>query len=167
MERIYLTGFMGSGKSFTGARLAQRLGYAFVDLDAEIEEAAGKTISEIFAAEGEDHFRQLESDALSETFRRSGVVVATGGGAPCFHGGMARMNAYGTTVFLDPPMVVLLERLTAERAHRPLLAVTAELRKTVEEKLYLRRPVYERALVQLRLSDPHADAARTLARLLT
>lgn len=148
---------MGSGKSFVGSRLATELGVPFIDLDAEIEATAGKTISAIFADAGEAEFRRLETETLRATAARPAFVLATGGGAPCFHNNMAWMNANGTTVFLDPDLEVLVARLEAGREHRPLLQSGMALRKLVADKLAARRPVYEQAAI--RLSGPEADGA--------
>lgn len=146
---------MGSGKSYVGSRLATLLGCPFIDLDDEIERRAGKTISRIFAEDGEAVFRQQETEALRATAALSATVVATGGGAPCFHNNMTWMNANGVTVFLDPELEVLLARLEAGRAHRPLLQSAAELKELVTTRLESRRPVYEQA--QLHLRGPEAE----------
>lgn len=157
IKKIYLTGFMGSGKSYVGSRLATELGLPFIDLDAEIEANAGKPITAIFADDGEAAFRRLETEALRATAAQPAFVLATGGGAPCFHGNMAWMNANGTTVFLDPDLEVLLARLEAGRDHRPVLQSGKELRQLVVEKLAARRPIYEQAAI--RLSGKEADGA--------
>ena len=143
---IFLIGFMGSGKSWTGRRLADRLGWPFVDLDEAVEARAGKTISEIFATEGEVVFRRLEhEELLAAAAHPAPRVIATGGGAPCFHDGIDRMLENGIVCFLDPPVATLIARLTDERAHRPLLQDDAALRELIETRLAARRPVYERA----------------------
>ena len=165
-SNIYLTGFMGCGKSHTGHRLADLLGLPFLDLDAAVETAAGKTINAIFADDGEAAFRDLETEALHATRHGPVSVIATGGGAPCFNDNMTWMNARGKTVFLDPPPAVLLARLEAGRAHRPLLQTGAELSTFVARKLASRRPFYEKAQIQLVLANPKADAARLLSDLL-
>jgi len=140
---------MGSGKSYTGKRLADRLNYDFQDLDDAIEAKAGKTIRAIFADEGEAHFRQLERRCLRESGKESRLVVATGGGAPCFFDNMEVMNTAGLTIFLDTPVDILGQRLKPEIAHRPLLAgkSDAELQAFITQKLAERRPFYEQAKV--------------------
>lgn len=154
---------MASGKSFAGKQLAERLQFDFVDLDAAVERQTGRTIAELFADRGEEAFRRVERDALRATAGRSATVIATGGGAPCFHGGMNWMNAHGTTVFLDPPLAVLLPRLLAGRAHRPLLRSATKLEAEVAARLSARRPVYEKAQIHLRPTDPKAETARLLS----
>ncbi|TXF91730.1 shikimate kinase [Neolewinella aurantiaca] len=166
MKTIYLTGFMGSGKSHTGKLLAERLGLPFIDLDAVIETTAGKTISEIFAEEGESAFRELETSSLRATANDPPGVVSTGGGAPCFNDNMDWMNRHGVTVFLDPPVGVLLQRLETGRDHRPLLQPAQELGAFITRKLASRRPQYEKAQIQLSLADPNAEVERLLVRLL-
>jgi len=166
MKTIYLTGFMGSGKSHTGQRLAAALGLPFLDLDEAIEAKAGKTISEIFADEGEDAFRKLETSALRQTSELPPTVVSTGGGAPCFNDNMEWMNRNGQTVFLDPPVSVLLQRLDTGRDHRPLLQPAKELETFITQKLASRRQHYEKANIQVVLADPNAEVERLLVRLL-
>lgn len=163
MASIYLTGFMASGKSYTGRQLAELLGREFLDLDDAIEQETGTTISELFGTRGEEYFRRLERNALRQTASMSGLVVATGGGAPCFHGGMDWMNATGVTVFLDPSLGVLLERLNAERIHRPLVREAVDLEASVRQRLSARRPVYEKARIHLRPTHPKAATGRLLA----
>ncbi|MEM9258298.1 MAG: shikimate kinase [Bacteroidota bacterium] len=159
---IFLTGFMGAGKSYTGRRLASLLDVAFIDLDERIEVTAGTTINTIFADQGEQVFRQLEADTLRSLQTEIPGVVATGGGAPCYHDNMDWMNANGTTVFLDPPLSILVQRLEAGRSHRPLLHTADELAAFVQNKLESRRSDYEKAKIHLRPTDPEADVARLL-----
>lgn len=162
--RIYLTGFMGSGKSYTGKLLAEKLGLNFVDLDTKIEAAAGRTVSEIFATSGEEAFRKLEAEALRDN-ETEGAVVATGGGAPCFHRNMEYMNEAGLTVFLDPSLDILVQRLEAGRDHRPLLQQEETLQTIIEKKLAARRPIYEQAQVQVTYDDPQFDVVAFLTKL--
>lgn len=130
LERIVLTGFMGSGKSTVGAMLAERLGWTFLDLDSEIEARCGMSVPEIFTQKGEAHFRQQEAAALAAVLGRSPVVIALGGGAPETHENrMLLQQAPATTVFfLDAPFHVLHGRCLDQQASesataaRPLLA---------------------------------------------
>lgn len=123
---IALLGMPGAGKTTLGRRLAAHFAYPFLDLDAAIEARAGRGIPAIFQAEGEAYFRQLEADTLREVVARPGpLVLATGGGTPCFHENMAVLQAAGLTVWLDVPLMVLAARLRAAGlASRPLLAAT-------------------------------------------
>lgn len=125
--RIFLVGFMGSGKTTLGKPLATRLGYPFIDLDRFIEEKEDTTIPQIFATEGEAAFRLLEKKYLTEIIRDyKEVVVSTGGGSPCFHDNMRLMNENGLTVYLriDPKM--LADRLRSAKHQRPLVADKSE-----------------------------------------
>ena len=89
---IYLIGYMGAGKTTYGKRLARDINYNFIDLDQKIEAEQGKTISEIFAEKGEDGFRQIEREAMIQTFGLENTIVATGGGTPCFFDNMQLLN---------------------------------------------------------------------------
>lgn len=145
--RIYLTGYMGSGKSTLGRRLAKMAGLHFIDLDRYIEERHCRTVQQIFAEEGEETFRIYERNALEEISEFDGVVVATGGGAPCFFDNMALMNRTGVTIFLDVDPEILTRRLIKSRTERPLIKGKSpgELDKFIAENLAKRRPFYEQA----------------------
>jgi shikimate kinase len=118
--KIYLIGMPGSGKTTIGRSLAEKLSVPFIDLDKEIEKREGKTISDIFSTDGEDHFRAIESRTLTEwSSRDDSFVLATGGGAPCFYNGIETMNATGLTIFLDVPIQELAQRTA--KSDRPLL----------------------------------------------
>lgn len=120
---IYLVGFMGSGKSTVGAILAERLGWSFIDLDAEIERAEGTTISEIFAARGESAFRALETEAIRRLVAQvecgCPAVVALGGGAFVSARNRELLEEHGVTVWLDCPLEIAKSRV-ASSSHRPL-----------------------------------------------
>jgi shikimate kinase len=111
---------MGSGKSTAGPLVADRLGYRFLDLDAEVERAAGVTISEVFAQRGEKQFRALETAVLSEAAVQERVVVATGGGALANEGNLLMAETSGFIVYLKLSPTVLAGRLHGPNG-RPLL----------------------------------------------
>lgn len=148
---IFLSGFMGSGKSTTGLLLANRLGYEFLDLDAWIEKKEGRSISQIFATEGESGFRKLEQSALHELGSRERSVISCGGGTPCYSDNMQWMNHRGITVFLNPSIPVLAERLLSGQEHRPLIRTLSreELLTFIESRLKERMPYYTQARIQL------------------
>lgn len=146
-SRIFLIGFMGSGKSTLGSRLARKIGYQFVDMDHLIEETAGMTVPGIFSEHGEDVFRKWEHDILQELSNRDQVVVSTGGGAPC-HGDMINlMNEYGATIYIELSPAALKERLLHSRTERPLIKGKSEPELTVfiSTLLAKREPFYKQA----------------------
>src|SRR5437868_15290814 len=111
MLRVYLCGLMGSGKSTVGPLLAARLGASFCDLDAEIERAAGRTVAEVFAAEGEPAFRAREARALYALIERAGgAVIALGGGALGRPENRELVLATGRLIWLDAPTKELVRR---------------------------------------------------------
>ena len=118
---IFLLGFMGAGKTYIGKLLAEKLLYDFIDTDALLEKRTGNTIAEIFEKKGEDCFRELEHNILSELKKVSKCVIATGGGAPCFYENMEIMNANGTTIYLKARSETIVGRISAQSSHRPLL----------------------------------------------
>ena len=141
---IFLLGFMGSGKTFWGKKWATVNGLYFIDLDEVIETKAQKTISEIFEASGEEHFRTLEAEALRECAGSRNTIVACGGGTPCFHDNMSWMNKHGLTIYISATPSQIIQRLRSEQAKRPLLNTLDEvgLRSFIEAKLQEREPIY-------------------------
>ena len=111
MVRIFLTGYMGAGKTTLGKAFARKLNVPFIDLDWYIEERFHKTVGELFTERGEAGFRELERNMLHEVAEFENVVISTGGGAPCFYDNMEFMNRTGKTVFLNVHPDVLFRRL--------------------------------------------------------
>ncbi len=156
----------GSGKTTLGRALAAHYGLPFLDLDAEIVARAGQVIPAIFLQHGEAYFRQLEADTLRDIAARpEPLVLATGGGTPCFHGNLAVLNEAGITVWLDVPAEELAARLAAvaETASRPLLATMGPTQKWLSETLSTRKQFYEQA--QLHCSLGSCTAAAVAAQL--
>lgn len=145
--RIFLIGFMGSGKSTMGRSLAASLNLTFIDLDTYLEERYFRTIPQIFAEDGEENFRLKERKMLEEVASFDQVIVATGGGAPCFFDNMDLMNKAGFCIFLDVDVESLIYRLTHARIERPLIKGKSpdELRQFIGELMKKRRPFYEKA----------------------
>ncbi len=150
--RIYLTGFMGCGKSTVGPLLARRLGYTFLDLDTLIERQAGRSIPEIFAEGGEPAFRRLERDALRQTATLNAYVIATGGGALVSVDNLSWALRNGRVVYLQVSLDELVRRLAPEATHRPLLQDRhrrplqgAALRWRIAAMLAHREPWYRQA----------------------
>jgi shikimate kinase len=146
---------MGCGKSTMGRKLAQRLNLCFIDLDKYIEERNFRTIPTLFAEEGEEGFRLLEKKALEEIADFENLVIATGGGAPCFFDNMELMNRTGTTIYIAPPTEVLVDRLVKSKNERPLIKGKSreELTRFIDENLRKRAPFYEKASLIFR--DKH------------
>lgn len=157
--RIYLTGYMGCGKSTLGRRLARHGGLQFIDMDHYIEERNCKTIPQIFAEEGEAEFRKKERRALEELSEFTDVVIATGGGAPCFFDNMDLMNRTGKTVFMNIEPKILASRLLKSKTERPLIAGKSkeELIKFIAETLGKRNPFYMKARYQISKPDVDLD----------
>lgn len=144
---LFLVGFMGCGKSSIGRQLARRLGYGFVDMDADIERQAGMTVSEMFDRRGEAYFREREREALARYAGLADTVVATGGGVPCGEGNMETMNRCGVTVYFKMTPEKLALRLRHGRDKRPLLRGKddGELLTFIRERLPQREPFYGQA----------------------
>jgi shikimate kinase len=145
--RIYLIGYMGSGKSTVGRELAEKLDLQFIDLDNFIEERNFKTIPEIFASVGEEGFRKAEQQALHEVSEFENVVVATGGGAPCFFDNMEVIKKTGTSVYLNGTPRILANRLLHSKTERPLIKgkTKAELISFIDDTLHKRNHWYKQA----------------------
>ena len=147
---IFLTGFSGAGKTTVGRIAAGLLGWRYVDMDDEIEAAAGRTIPEIFELDGEPAFRRYETDVLARLSAGSGQVVSTGGGVPVAEANRALMSAGGVVVCLEAGPDTILERLSAERDRpagpvvRPMLSGADPLRRIRELKAE-RQPSYSLA----------------------
>lgn len=118
--KIYLIGYMGSGKSTLGKELASALGVTWVDLDNEFEERYKIKISQFFEKYGEKTFRELEHKVLFDISLRDNLVISTGGGAPCYNDNMDLMNRTGMTVYLKGSPELLLSRIESSGSKRPL-----------------------------------------------
>ncbi len=147
LARIYLIGFMGSGKSFIGKKLASKLGYTWLDLDHEIERQTEMKIHDIFQFWGEERFREIERDCLRKTYSRENIVVSCGGGTPCFYENMEEMKAQGSVVYIQTPKEIILGRLRQKRDHRPMISKLDDdgLKAFIDEKIKEREKVYVKA----------------------
>ena len=145
---LYLVGMMGAGKSAVGRPLADALGYRFVDADTVLEGAAGRTIPEIFANDGEAEFRQLETAVLGQISGWHSLVVATGGGVVTRPENWGHMRQ-GVVVWLDAPTELLLARLRSDPTPRPLLQGD-EPASRLQQLLAERQPLYAQADLQIR-----------------
>lgn len=147
MIRIFLTGYMGAGKTTLGKAFARKLNISFIDLDWYIEERFHKTVGELFAERGETGFRELEKSMLHEVAEFEDVVISTGGGAPCFFDNMEFMNRAGKTVFLNVHPDVLFRRLRIAKQQRPILQgkQDEELKDFIIQALEKRAAFYTQA----------------------
>lgn len=164
--RIFLIGFMGSGKTHWGRKLSACLELPFLDLDAVIVEKEGKSISDIFAEQGEEYFRTREKEVLEEvTEEGEAFILSCGGGTPCFFNNIEFMKKSGTVVWLNTSIDVLQQRLLKERKSRPLIREIddAELRRFIVRKLSERKMYYEQADV---IVDEDAVSQDELIRIL-
>ena len=163
-DNVVLVGFMGAGKTSVGRLLARRLGRCFVETDDMIVAREGRSIPEIFRADGEERFRQLEAETLEALRLKSGEVIATGGGFPCREGRMEALLHLGTVVWLAGDLDDLLDR-ARRTGGRPMLAG-----RTATELLALlrsRKRYYRRAHITVETGGLGLDqvVARVLAAL--
>ena len=145
-SRIYLLGMMGVGKSTIGKKLSSLLRYTFIDLDKEIEKQEGRTISDIFEQSGEDYFRDIEAKTL-RSIHKEHMVIATGGGTPCFNNNIQYINEHGTSVYLRANPGLIFQRIYRSADKRPLLKgmYDEQLREFIKQKMDEREPFYMQA----------------------
>lgn len=173
MKPVFLIGYMGCGKTTLGEVLAQQMGVPFIDLDEYIERQQGMTIVEIFAREGEERFRQLETAALGEVAAMDGVIIACGGGTPCHGNNMTLMNEMGITVWLttSPERITARLLLPEQRVKRPKFNDLPDeaFLPLVQRELERRSPYYNQASLQFDSTDIETAPAtvRTARRLAT
>lgn len=159
--RIFLIGFMGSGKTHWGNLLAKRLQLPFYDLDEEIEAREKKSISQIFATNGEEYFRMMEREILESIINdHTSLVLSCGGGTPCFFNNIDLMKKYGVVVWLNSSIDALYERLVREKNKRPLLKNISndELKSYILKKMNDRRLYYEQADISVEEEQVNLDS---------
>lgn len=158
--RIFLIGFMGSGKTTLGKQLSDKLGLPFIDLDDRIEAAAGMKINDIFSKKGEDFFRKLEAVRLREVIQEEeNMILACGGGTPCFFDNISFINASGISIWLNTPKEVMADRLMKEAGHRPLVngLSSQKLTEFIEDRLEQRLAYYSQATLTVDPSTLSVD----------
>ena len=163
---VFLIGYMGSGKTSIGKKLAARLGYGFIDTDKEIEQDYGTTIREMFEREGEAYFRERERELLEKLGGHDGnFIVSTGGGMPCRPGNIELMNSAGLTIYLKMGPEKLASRLKGGRDKRPMLKGLNddELVDFIAQNLEQREPFYGRAAMVLECDDASDEYVCTQA----
>ena len=145
--KIYLIGYMASGKTRLGKELSSRTGYPFVDLDDLFEERYRITVYDFFERYNEESFRKIEKELLTETLTYPDSIIATGGGTPCFFDNMDVIKKNGISIYLKMDPVSLVNRLTLVKKKRPLLRdkTPGELESYIRIKLTEREIYYTQA----------------------
>ncbi len=164
MANVVLVGFPASGKSVLGAMLAQQLKLQFIDLDDAIEKHCNNTIPRIFEQYGESFFRKKEREVLLACLDKEDVLIATGGGTPCYGDAMTRINARAVSVYLQADEQTLTKRLLQDNANRPLLKnkERAEMLRYVHETLQRRHPYYAQATLTVNAEDDAATIVKQI-----
>ena len=157
--RVFVLGFMGAGKSTFAKALAEKMAYESVDLDELIEAKLNRSIRQIFETEGEAFFRAVESNCLIELGKLDNIVVACGGGTPCYNDNGNWILQHGKSIYLECSVPHLTKRLKTATELRPLLREQENLEKTITHMLRSRLPFYEAAEITLSGEDPDVDAA--------
>lgn len=147
MNRIFIIGYMGAGKTTVGKALAKELNIEFYDLDWYIEARMRKTVKQIFDEQGEEGFRRIENNMLHEVGEFENVIVSCGGGTPCFFDNLDFMNRQGETVYLKATPEVLYGHLKMGKTVRPLLLnkTPEEVQVFIKEQLQKREAFYTKA----------------------
>lgn len=160
---IVLVGFMGTGKTTMGKRLAKRLGYYFIDMDSQIEIEQKSKISEIFTEHGEPYFRKLETQLLHHLLSVKNTIISTGGGVVGNSENMIVMKQIGKVIYLDTPIEEILERLKRTK-NRPLLNAENPDEKAVL-LLEQRAPLYKQAdkIIETQGLNPHQITSQIIS----
>lgn len=150
-KRIFIIGFMGTGKSHWSKQWAALNNMTFIDLDVLIETAEGQSVIDIFENAGEDYFRVKEASILRDQLLHDNCIISCGGGAACFYDNMQWMNENGFTVYLSATAPYILKNVMDEKEKRPLIKNVneAELLFFVEQKLKERVSFYNQAKLTL------------------
>lgn len=159
MNKIYLVGYMGAGKSTAAKRLANRLGWDVVDTDELFEAKYRISVCDFFHKYDEPLYRKLESEVLKSTESLDNVVIATGGGTACYFDNMEWMNQHGLTVFLKISEKAVVDRLLHAKRKRPLAIGKSEEELTafVSQHYGSRLPFYEQARITVKSEDLDLD----------
>lgn len=159
MNKIYLVGYMGAGKTTAARRLAQRLGWQVADTDAMFEEKYKISVCDFFNKYDEPLYRKLESEVLKSTESMENTVISTGGGTACYFDNMEWMNSHGLTIFLRISTASVIDRLLHAKRKRPLAEGKdeAELSAFVARHYTERLPFYEQAQITVKAEDFDLD----------
>jgi len=162
MKKVLLCGYMGSGKTTVGKIVADKAGIAFLDLDSVIEQESGLSVSQIFAQNGEIHFRKIEHNAFSDLMKSDqDFVLSLGGGTPAYANNHLLMNAPGAQSFyLRASIDTLFSRLASDNASRPLIARKSEeeLKEHIAKNLFDRSYFYNQATHVISIDGKSAEA---------
>lgn len=150
-QLVFLIGMPAAGKTYWGEQVAASLGISFIDLDKYIVTNEEADIPAIFEGEGEQVFRQKESQYLTQLVasRSTDVIIASGGGTPCFNNNLELMKASGTVIYLQAAVPHLLSNLAKDNVRRPMLADTPDLAGFLQQLLETRKGFYEEAHIIL------------------
>jgi len=160
--RIFLIGFMGAGKTTIGRKLSEDLNLKFIDLDKYIENKIGMTITFIFNKMGEKKFRLIEKECLIELSKEENVIIATGGGTPCFYNNMQKILDCGISIYLKTEIEYLLKRLEKDKNGRPLIQnkSISEIETYLKNQLPKRDNFYKQADYTLDAKDISVEIIR-------
>jgi len=164
--KIYLIGYMGSGKSTLGRELAKALGISWTDLDNEFELRYKISISGFFEKYGENAFRELEHKVLTDISVIPDLVVSTGGGTPCFHDNMKLMNQTGLTIYLSATPELILSRIEFSARKRPVFHLMQGRNsiQNIAQHLKTREMFYEQAKVTIDATKPEIEDLKKIIR---
>ena len=159
MNRIYIVGYMGAGKTTAAKRIANRLSWEVADTDAMFEEKYRISIHDFFQKYDEQLFRRLESEVLKSTENLENTVISTGGGLACFFDNMEWMNQHGLTVFMRISPEAAAERILNSKRKRPLTEnkTKEELTEYIRQHYASRLPFYEQAQITVKSEDFDLD----------
>jgi shikimate kinase len=161
ISNLFIVGFMASGKTTVGRALAQRLDVSFIDLDELVVAAAGSTIAEMIARQGEAAFRQLETECLRRAITQEAAVISLGGGAFTQPANRELVAQAGVSIWLDAPFDLCWERIQRDAVVRPLAANREEAHARFQQRI----PIYQQATVHIRVT-PNAFPADIAAEIL-
>jgi shikimate kinase len=162
--KIYLIGYMGSGKSTLGKGLAKALGISWLDLDSEIESRHKISIPDFFIKYGESAFRDVEHKVLNDIASMPDIVISTGGGVPCFHKNMELMNQTGLTIYLEASPEIILTRIGPYAWKRPLFQRMdgTDILEKITVHLKSREKFYQQAQITIDATNPDVEELKNL-----
>lgn len=164
-KKIVLIGYMGTGKSSIGKILSYKLTLPFIDLDNYISEKEKLSIPQLFLKKGTLYFRRKEKEYLIELLNSDKrFILSTGGGTPCYYDNMSAINTLSTSIFINTPLKILVERLKINKASRPLISHldNTELTEFVAKHLFERNKFYHKAKIHITNKDSISTSVTTI-----